>query len=362
MKFLSLLFSFFVFLSIALPAQTPSAPKLIWKVDRINLGTLLEEEGFRTAEFEFTVTQSGPFHLVQVTPECGCTTVSFSKDTLALGQKGQIKVAFDPSSAAGYFSKLILVQGGGTHVQDSIYLEGISIPYPTALDQNYPVKMGSLGFRMKKISMGDVFDNEPKIKYIEFFNHGTSSLEKNAFQYEAPSFIQLELLQDRVGPQERGLIQLTYDASQRPELGAVVDLVAFNWNKKEDSSVQFEVLADLFDYFAPITREQLDEVPQLFISQKVIDLGEIHSSTVIRKSVELKNLGKKNLELRKIQGNCECLVVEPTKNTLVPGEQMELLLTFDPVGRKGIDQRNIYLFTNDPVNPVQLIVIKSRIE
>jgi hypothetical protein len=41
---------------------------------------------------------------------------------------------------------------------------------------------------------------------------------------------------------------------------------------------------------------------------------------------------------------------------------MELSLVFDPVGRKGIDQRNIYIFSNDPVNPVQLIVMKSRIE
>jgi len=32
------------------------------------------------------------------------------------------------------------------------------------------------------------------------------------------------------------------------------------------------------------------------------------------------------------------------------------------VGRKGIDQRNIYIFTNDPVNPVQLLVIKSRVD
>ncbi|MFM7630171.1 MAG: DUF1573 domain-containing protein [Algoriphagus sp.] len=362
MKFLLLLFGFCVFLSFSSPAQSPSVPKLIWKVDRINLGTLLEEEGIRTAEFEFTVTQSAPFHLVQVSPECGCTAVSFSKDTLALGQSGSIKVSFDPSSSAGYFSKLILVQGGGTHVQDSIYLEGISIPYPTDLEQNYPVKIGSLGFRMKKISMGDVFDNEPKVKFIEFFNHGTSSLEKEAFTYVAPAYIKLEPLQDKVRPQERGLIQLTYDASQRPELGAVVDLVTFNWNKNADSSVQLEVLADLFDYFAPITKDQLDEVPQLFISQKIIELGEINSSTVIRKSVELKNLGKKNLELRKIQGNCECLVVEPSKNSLAPGEQMELMLTFDPVGRKGIDHRNIYLFTNDPVNPVQSIVIKSKIE
>ncbi|MFN5331089.1 MAG: DUF1573 domain-containing protein, partial [Bacteroidota bacterium] len=134
------------------------------------------------------------------------------------------------------------------------------------------------------------------------------------------------------------------------------------WNKNADSSVQLEVLADLFDYFAPITKDQLNEVPQLFISQKVIELGDINSSTVIRKSIELKNLGKKTLELRKIQDNCECLVVEASKNTLAPGEQMELLLTFDPVGRKGIDHRNIYIFTKDPENPVQLLVIKSRVD
>jgi hypothetical protein len=41
---------------------------------------------------------------------------------------------------------------------------------------------------------------------------------------------------------------------------------------------------------------------------------------------------------------------------------MELNLVFDPIGRKGIDQRNIYIFTNDPVNPVQLLVLKSRID
>ncbi|MFC3414758.1 hypothetical protein [Algoriphagus hitonicola] len=41
---------------------------------------------------------------------------------------------------------------------------------------------------------------------------------------------------------------------------------------------------------------------------------------------------------------------------------MELEITFDPAGRKGIDQRNIFIFSNDPLNPVQSIVIKSRIK
>jgi hypothetical protein len=83
---------------------------------------------------------------------------------------------------------------------------------------------------------------------------------------------------------------------------------------------------------------------------------------VQRKSITLTNSGKENLEIIKVQGNCPCLITEYPKSLLLPGEMMELKLVFDPVGRKGIDQRNIYIFTNDPVNPVQLLVIKSRVD
>jgi hypothetical protein len=94
----------------------------------------------------------------------------------------------------------------------------------------------------------------------------------------------------------------------------------------------------------------------------VIDLGGISSNTVRRQTVVLTNLGKQDLEIREIQENCSCLVLEYPKKVLLPGEKMDLTLVFDPIGRKGIDQRNIYIFTNDPVNPVQLLVLKSRID
>jgi hypothetical protein len=122
------------------------------------------------------------------------------------------------------------------------------------------------------------------------------------------------------------------------------------------------ILADLFDYFAPISKSDLEIVPQLFLEQKVIDLGKIASSAVRRQTVVLTNLGNQDLEIRKIQQNCSCLVLEYPKKVLLAGEKMDLNLVFDPIGRKGIDQRNIYIFTNDPVNPVQLLVLKSRID
>lgn len=351
-----------IFMVFTACGQSNLSPKLIWKIDRIDLGTLLEEQGMQFVTFEFTVGQGSSFSIKEVAPDCGCTAVSFSKDTLTLGQTGKVQVDFDPSSAAGFFSKLVVVRGGQGEVQDSLYIEGIALPYPSNLDRNYPVKLGFLGLRMKIVNMGEVFDNEPKVKYLEFFNHSTFPLDKKNFNTKSPTYIEIEQVQDIVRSKERGLLKISYRASLRPELGAVSDKVAISWDKKPASALELEVLADLFDYFEPVPKDQLDEVPQLYMEQKIVDLGKLNSSALVKKSVTLTNLGKKDLEIRKVQGNCDCLSLELGKMTLAPDEKVELNLVFDPIGRKGIDQRNIYLFTNDPVNPVQLLVLKSRVE
>ncbi len=340
-------------------AQQQGVSKLVWKVNRIDLGTILQEQGLQSVAFDYTLSQGAAFAIQEVLTDCGCTTIEFSRDSIVLGQSGKVLVDFDPSSAAGFFSKLVLVKGNNGQVQDSLYIEGIAIPYPSNLERNYPVKLGDLGFRMKKVNMGDVFDNEPKVKFLEFFNHGPQLLEKNKLEVKAPNYLEVEQVQEFVRPQERGLLKISYAASLRSELGAVADQIQLKWGASEP--IDLSIIADLFDYFAPISKSDLEIVPQLYLPQKVIDLGQIASSAVRRQTVVLSNLGKQDLEIRKIQQNCSCLVIEYSKNVLLPGEKIELNLVFDPIGRKGIDQRNIYIFTNDPVNPVQLLVLKSRI-
>lgn len=343
-------------------AQTPLIPKLIWKVNRIDLGTILEEQGLQRAEFEFTNPQDSSFILEEILAECGCTSVEFSRDTLKKGDKGKVIISFDPTSAAGFFSKLVVVKGDSGRIQDSLFLEGIAIPYPTNLKLAYPVKLGSLGFRLKKINMGDVFDNEPKVKYVEFFNFGEELLEQGKFSFNAPEYIKMEQVQPFVRSQERGLIRITYDSRLKNDLGFFEDEVSLSWKSNPSDEFKLHVIADLFEYFPPISKDKLEEVPQLLIAQKVIDLREISANSIVRRQVTISNAGKMPLEIRKIQGNCDCLTIESPKNTLAPGESIQLNLIFDPMGRKGIDQRNIYLFTNDPLNPVQLILLKSRIE
>ncbi|GAA0879693.1 hypothetical protein GCM10009119_26620 [Algoriphagus jejuensis] len=355
--------AFFLVLSItSAQAQDSTVPKLIWKVNRINMGTVLEEQGLQHAEFEFTHTQDSLFYIQDIWLECGCTTVEYTKDTLQVGESGKVLVTFDPTTSAGFFSKLIVVKGNVGGVQDSLYLEGISIPYPTDVKRAYPIIRGPLGLRLRKVNMGDVFDNEPKIKYLEFFNQGDALLDKGAFRSETPPYIQISQVQQFVRPQERGLLMVRYDGKLKNDLGFFEDVVPIRWENVEGSEIRLEVIADLFEYFAPIQKSDLNNVPQLFITQKEIDLKEISPKAVVRRTVTLTNQGRQVLEIRKVEGNCDCLLIEAPKDILEPGESMELSLTFDPIGRKGIDQRNIYVFSNDPVNPVQLIVMKSRVE
>ena len=352
-----------ILLSIVGKAQQAPLPKVIWKVNRIDFGTILEEQGIQVAEFEFTNTQDSLFYIQEVVLECGCTSVEYTQDTLRSGESGKVQVSFDPSSAAGFFSKLVIVKGNLQGSVDSLFLEGVSIPYPSDPQKAYPARMGNLGFRLKKINMGEVFDNEPKIKYVEFFNFGQEVLDKGAFRATTPNYLWIEQVQQFVRPQERGLFRIRYESSFRKgDLGFYEDAVPVYWENVTGSEITLEIIADLFEYFAPVQKSSLDEVPQLKIAQKEIDLKEISSKTVVRRTVTLSNPGRSTLEIRKIQGNCDCLILTAPKDELAPGESMELSLTFDPVGRKGIDQRNIYIFSNDPVNPVQLIVLKSRIE
>lgn len=353
---------FSIFCPLLAHAQSTYVPKLIWKVNRIDIGTVLEEQGMQMAEFEFTHTQDSLFYIQDIWLECGCTSVEYTQDTLKPGESGKVKVSFDPTSAAGFFSKLIVVKGNLAGISDSLYLEGISIPYPSDLSRAYPVVKGDLGFRLKKVNMGDVFDNEPKIKYVEFFNQGDQLLDMGAFRAATPGYIQISQVQQFVRPNERGLLRIRYDGKLKNDLGYFEDVAPIHWENVPGSEIELEIIADVFEYFAPIQKSDLNEVPQLLISPKEIDLREISSKTVVRRTTTLTNQGRQTLEIRKIQGNCECLIIEAPKDKLEPGESMELSLILDPIGRKGIDQRNIYVFSNDPVNPVQLIVMKSRIE
>lgn len=351
---------FFVFLIQTAQAQEAPTSRLVWKVNKVDLGTIFEEEGLKVAEFSFTHTQDSLFFIENVWTECGCTTADYTKDTLKVGETGTVQVSFDPSSGAGFFSRMIVVKGNLAGSQDTLFVEGTAIPYPENPVATYGVKKAELGFRLSKVNMGEAFTNEPKLKEIEFYNFSKSTLRKAELSFQGPSYMTISQVQDSVRPQERGLFLISYDGKAKNDLGFFEDRTVISWGKER--RFEMDIMADVFEYFAPFSKEDLNSVPQLFIENKEINLGTISPNVIQTRTVSLINKGQQVLEIRKIQGNCECLKLEMVRTSIHPGETLEMRVTFNPKGRFAIDQRNIYIFSNDPVNSVQLVVVKSRVE
>lgn len=358
--FLGLSWSILLLSSHGALAQELEIPKTVWEVNRIDLGTILEENGPQIAEFKFTHTQDSVLVIEEVLTDCGCTTAEFTQDSLQVGEEGIVKISFDPVTAAGPFSRMIIVKGNLESVQDTLFVDGVAIPSPENPLIEYPIKKLDFGFRQRKVNAGEVFTNEPKLKTIEVFNFGSQSLLADSIFLFGPEHIYLIGATDSIPAQSRGLVELAYDGALKNDLGFFEDAVFVGWKGAE--SVRIDVIAEVFEYFPPVSREDLNSVPQLSLARKEVDFKDIATTEIQETEVMLNNKGKQVLEVRKIQGNCTCLTLEMTGTQISPGESIPLKISFDPKGRLGRDQRNIYVFTNDPINPVQLIVLKSRIK
>ena len=77
-----------------------------------DFGAIVKSDGTKTYLFEFTNKGRHPVTIQNVTSSCGCTTPDWSKEPVAPGAKGFVKVSFAPSGT-GAFEKTVTVNIAG---------------------------------------------------------------------------------------------------------------------------------------------------------------------------------------------------------------------------------------------------------
>lgn len=341
-------------------AQSIERKTLLWENKRASLGAVLEEKGPAFIEFRAQNPHMEPIFITDVITDCGCTTVNYSKDTLKKDQNASIRLKFDPDHRGGDFLKMVVVRTNLDIYGDTLFLEGTNIPLPENPNLDYPNRVGNLGFRLPAINMGNVFTNEPKFKYVEIYNFGKVPFALQEKQ-EIPVHMKISMEPLEVLPSQRGLLLLTYEGALKKDLGFFEEYLKLKVKGTEEP-FSVKVLAVVHEYFAPVPKSMEKVVPRLGLFEPEINLREISSTQKISRTVQLTNLGRETLIIRKVVSNCDCLELELASNSLAEGEKTELKLIFDPKGRKGIDYRTITIFSNDPLVPIRNIVIKSSVK
>lgn len=93
-----------------------------------NFGKVPEKGGRVTHTFTFTNTGDANLVILDASADCGCTEPQFPQQPIKPGQKGTIKVTYDPLYRPGPFVKNITVRTNAKPKKTTLKISGVVNP------------------------------------------------------------------------------------------------------------------------------------------------------------------------------------------------------------------------------------------
>lgn len=107
--------------------QTEEKKEKVISVDKLthDFGILKEVNGEVNTIFKITNNMDQPINLSKVVVSCGCSNSTWTKEPIAPGKTGEVKVTFNPAGQYGPFDKNITVLTSGTPERIVLKIKGI---------------------------------------------------------------------------------------------------------------------------------------------------------------------------------------------------------------------------------------------
>jgi hypothetical protein len=93
--------------SQAFSLEANPSPAINWEYSSYDFGKIPQGKPV-TLTYNFTNTGNSPLIISTVNPSCGCTNAEFSKEAIAPGKKGFVRITFN-AAAVGNFTKSLTV-------------------------------------------------------------------------------------------------------------------------------------------------------------------------------------------------------------------------------------------------------------
>ena len=128
MKRILYVFTLIVLTAGVISAQNKDAAITVEGDAVFDFGDIKEANGPATHAFKVKNDGGTPLVITKVVASCGCTTPDWTKEPIAPGGSGEIKVTYDPTSRPGPFTKTISVYSNGKTGSYILTIKGNVIP------------------------------------------------------------------------------------------------------------------------------------------------------------------------------------------------------------------------------------------
>lgn len=322
-------------------------PSITFDQTSFNFGKINELDGFKTHIFTYTNNGSQPLMIYDITTTCGCTVPEYSKEPIAPGSTGKVKVTFDPLGRPGAFRKNITVKTNARESSVVLYIVGLVSPKPKTAADDYPIKIGSLRLSTNHLAMRTVFNTQIRVDTVQIFNDSDSAL--TVAVKDPPAHLNFTVMPATLAPKKGGLLYVAIDGSKVNDWGFVLSRVLFVLNGKLEPDNLLAVSATIQEDFSRLTPEEKLTAPKAKLDEESYNFGTITPGQPVAHDFLLKNEGKTPLIIRKISTTCGCTASNPDKYEIKSGESTLIKCTFDSHGKTGKQFQTITLIVNDPL-------------
>jgi len=217
-------------------------------------------------------------------------------------------------------------------------------PVPDA----YSIANGHLHIKPYQHLFFELQMDEVRTDTIFIYNHWGSSMQLTF--PNLPPFLSITPVPALLPPHTKGSLLVTYNAKKRNDFEMVTDQVTLLTNDTLNPAKRLPFIAVIVEDFSSLTLRQLRNAPVATLSTESYDFGTIQQGAIVTYSLELKNMGKEDLVIRKIKTTCGCTAGSPDKTLIEPGGSADIRVAFNTFGREGKHQHTVTLITNDPEN------------
>ena len=324
-----------------------------------NFGNVEEQNGKVVTNFFFTNIGKGNLTIKNVETSCGCTVSEWPKEAFAQGERGIITAEFDPINKVGPFSKTLSVITDGEPAVVYLTLNGEVYLEKQEIRNIYPFVQGHLRFTKYNLDLHPIL--ETATDSVVFTVYNVSKRDMFITKVVTPEHIRSKVNQKILVPGNTTDIIYYFDAVKANDLGPRTDetFVYTTDDTLPKKIVPFKTT--ILQDFNKVTPTQKQNPPKLAIKELSHDLGEVYLDEVVSYEFEFTNKGKSDLLIRKAAPSCGCTVTSFSKEPIKKNKTGKLKVTFNAKDMRGIQDKSVTVYTNDPTNPILTLHIKAKV-
>ena len=356
-----------LFIAYNIPAQNNaqiSADELTY-----NFGNIGEADGLASHVFKIKNTGEGPLVITRITASCGCTQPEWTKEPIAPGKTGDVKVTYNPKGRPGPFYKTISIYSNGKKGSYTLAIKGNVTPkilQPVIL---YPYNIGELKMQTKKVLFNSIRPEETSGEKISVINEGKTSLTIHLGK--APHYLTANALPTKLEPGETGEITLLMNAKEAKRKGRITTEIPITIEQigdKNDKTDKIYVAANIIDDFSKLSTSDKAKAPVAQLSGTLLEFGKLPTKGnfipliggKVSGTIEVTNSGKSPLLIYSVTCDDERIDISGGKREIKPGTTATFKVSVRPKEIKAKLEALINIVCNDPDGPIRFVKVTAE--